>query len=502
MHYYEYWGCKKAPFDNVPDPTMYVSCHASAHTAISETLFAIEEGNECLAVIVGDVGLGKTMSLRMVMDSLQPGKYQIAFIVNPDMSFVQLLKEIIGQLTGEQCEIKKKMDLLETFNRLLFESAEQGKKVVIFIDEANAMSPSTLEKMRLLTNLQPDEVNLFTIVMAGQIEFAKRLAHPKRANLFQRVGTYCTLERIESPAVIRDYVQSRLSLAGATRPIFTDDAVEELWKYSENGVPRLINKICKLSLKAGETNSLREINGDVVSQIGDRFLKVGQYTGRQKVSQPARSVQSILEPSVGGPSQTSPTQASESHPEPVWSPRNTLAKEEPIEHIPKDTESERPPVSFSPPEPFAPTEPPLQSFVESEPPIVQRHGESAEGPSFQTEASRPVTSVITEPSPRTTAPESVPVERAVPPAPPAVDEEVVIDQYDINVRIPADVMTESRNFNEEQCTKLAGLLAAQTIQKNPRLTANWGADPLAVWSEIREAILARLRHNDQNRMAS
>ena len=68
MHYYEYWGCKKAPFDNVPDPTMYVSCHASAHTAISETLFAIEEGNECIAVIVGDVGLGKTLSLRMILD--------------------------------------------------------------------------------------------------------------------------------------------------------------------------------------------------------------------------------------------------------------------------------------------------------------------------------------------------------------------------------------------------------------------------------------------------
>ena len=128
MHYYEYWGLNKAPFDNVPDPSMYVSSHASAANAINETLFAIEEGNECLAVIVGDVGLGKTMSLRMVIDSLDTDKYRIAFIVNPDMSFVQLLKEIIGQLTGQQCEIKKKQDLLETFNRLLFETIRPGKE--------------------------------------------------------------------------------------------------------------------------------------------------------------------------------------------------------------------------------------------------------------------------------------------------------------------------------------------------------------------------------------
>src|SRR5512146_2100944 len=114
--YYEYWGLKKPPFDNVPDPTMYVESHASVENTIAETLFAIEEGNECIAVIVGDVGLGKTLSLRLILDSLAPEKYRVAFITNPDMSFIQLLREIVGQLTGSQCEIRSKMALLETFN--------------------------------------------------------------------------------------------------------------------------------------------------------------------------------------------------------------------------------------------------------------------------------------------------------------------------------------------------------------------------------------------------
>jgi type II secretory pathway predicted ATPase ExeA len=459
MHYYEYWGCKKAPFDNVPDPNMYVSCHASAHTAISETLFAIEEGNECLAVIVGDVGLGKTMSLRMVMDSLQPGKYQIAFVVNPDMSFVQLLKEIVGQLTGEQCEIKKKMDLLETFNRLLFENAEQGKKVVIFIDEANAMSSPTLEKMRLLTNLQPDEVNLFTIVMAGQVEFAKRLAHPKRANLFQRVGTYCTLEKIESPEVVRDYVQNRLSLAGTTRKVFTDDAIEELYRYSEFGVPRLINKMAKLSLKAGETNGLKTINGEIIAQIGNRFQRVTDYSAKQRPARPEPRIEAKQE-----------TKAAE----PILPPPPVRPKEESIE-----------PTRHSPD---------AEAFETDVPSVESVEEAFSERPQVVAAAAAPASEGTAAPKQSNGHAEKVPTSSSM------TDEEVNIDQYGVNVNIPADVITESRTFSEDQCVKLAGLLAAQTIQKHPRLTATWGTDPLVVWSDIREVILTKLKQGQSRAM--
>ena len=272
--YFDYWGLKKPPFDNVPDPSMYVASHTSVENTIAETLFAIEEGNECIAVIVGDVGLGKTMSLRMVIDSLEPSKYKIAFITNPDIPFIQLLREIIGQLTGRQCEEKRKVDLLEIFNKLLFQTADEGRKVLIFIDEANAMSPANLESLRLLTNMQDDNRNLFTIVLAGQIELARRLEHPRRANLFQRIGTYCNIERIESEELVKTYVETRLALAGATKKIFTDDAITAIWIYSENGVPRLINKICKLCMKAGETNNLQEIDGNIVKQISERFQKL------------------------------------------------------------------------------------------------------------------------------------------------------------------------------------------------------------------------------------
>lgn len=111
--YYTYWGLHKPPFDNVPDPSMYVESHSSVENAVAETLFAIEEGGECIAVIVGEVGSGKTLSLRIILDSLDPDRYRIAFITNPATSFVQILRDIIGQITGRVCEATRKVDLLE-----------------------------------------------------------------------------------------------------------------------------------------------------------------------------------------------------------------------------------------------------------------------------------------------------------------------------------------------------------------------------------------------------
>ena len=281
--YYEYWKLQKPPFDNVPDPGMYVDCHVSMESAIAETLFAIEEGNECLAVVVGEVGLGKTLSIRLIIDSLDQEKYRIALITNPGMSFIQLLREIIGQLTGAQCEEKRKADLLELFNRLLFETADQGKKVLIFIDEANAVSPANLESLRLLTNMQDDRRNLFTIILVGQMELAKRLENPRRANLMQRVGTFRLIEKIPSAEMVKTYVETRLALAGGSARIFTDDAIAMFWEYSEHGVPRLINKLAKLCLKAGETNGLQEIDGAIVQDMGERFQNLtGQSRSRNE----------------------------------------------------------------------------------------------------------------------------------------------------------------------------------------------------------------------------
>lgn len=282
MMYLDYWGLEKHPFNNVPDPAMYFDMHQSVDDAVGELLFAIDEGDEVLAVVVGPVGAGKTMSLRIVLDSIDHEKYRIAFVTNPDMTFPQLLREIIGQLQGALCEEKRRDKLLEIFNRMLFETHDSGKRILIFIDEGNVIKPHNLESLRLLTNMQDDKNNLFTIILAGQPELGRRLEDPRRANLFQRIGVYCNIRGIDSLDTMRDYIDHRLERAGLApeRRIFTDDAYRALWDFSENGIPRMINKICKLALKAAETNRLDIIDEKVVAAVGSRFSRT--YTKQTK----------------------------------------------------------------------------------------------------------------------------------------------------------------------------------------------------------------------------
>lgn len=429
--YYEYWGLKKPPFDNVPDPSMYVESHISVENTIAETLFAIEEGNECIAVIVGDVGLGKTLSLRIILDSLDQEKYKIAFITNPDMSFVQLLRETIGQLTGKQCETKGKITLLETFNKLLFETVDEGKKVLIFIDEANAISPANLESLRLLTNMQDDTRNLFTIILSGQMELARRLEHPKRANLFQRIGTYNRIDKIQSEELLKNYVETRLKLAGATKKIFTEDTFPFLWEYSEHGIPRLINKICKLCLKAGETNEFDKIAGEVVNQIGERFQKLTgpDVQKRKPRKRPAK--------------------------EPVREEKEPIHKE-------------------------------IETKIEKEPEKVFVEPEAKKVEHIEERPPEEKIKPVLEPE---TPKETAEIMKEVPTEAPA---EAKIGEFKIKIDIPPNILEQAQSSNRESRLKIAGVLAAQTLEKYPQLTSSSSADPVSIWSEIRDLILNKL----------
>jgi type II secretory pathway predicted ATPase ExeA len=442
--YYEYWGLKKPAFDNVPDPSMYVECHASMESAIAETLFAIEEGDECIAVIVGDVGLGKTMSIRMIIDALDQDKYKIALITNPGISFVQILQEIIGQLTGRQCEEKRKVNLLENFNRLLFSTLGEGRKILIFIDEANAITPMNLENLRLLTNMQGDKRNLFTMVLAGQIEFARRLEHPKRANLFQRVGTYSRIDKLESVDKVRKYVETRMMLAGATKTIFADDAFDILWKQSDHGVPRLVNKLSKLCLKAGETNHFEWITGEIVGQISSRFHKLTGPAIQKRRSR--RSIPTEVQPEgdlITDRNELAEVSLPEEGAGRIEDEETTIIAREPLPQEERTAEPERP----------NPEAKEVMSFI----PQQQSH-EEPEHAKRDSEA------------------------------------EMCIGHVRIKINFPEHLMKQSLSSSQEHCFKLAGGIAAETLRKNPHLITSYSTDPVPIWIEIRDFVLNRITH--------
>jgi type II secretory pathway predicted ATPase ExeA len=457
--YYHYWGLHKPAFDNVPDPSMYVDCHASMENAIAETLFAIEEGDECIAVIVGDVGLGKTMTIRMIIDSLEQEKYKIALITNPGISFVQILQEIIGQLTGNQCHEKRKVNLLEIFNQCLFSTFAEGKKILVFIDEANAITPLNLEQLRLLTNMQSDKRNLFTMVLAGQIEFGRRLEHPKRANLFQRVGTYSRIDKLESAEKVKKYVETRLTLAGAKRSIFTEDAFDRLWVQSDRGVPRLVNKLSKLCLKAGETNDLHRITGEIVDQIGSRFHKLTGPAIEKRRSRtaiprdlPAQSAAAVKDREILAPQFLSET------PDDEYGEAALPARERALECPQDGVAAESLPAREMAPE---------------------YRAEAASG----------------RPDRFTDTAEAM-LTAACPPEEPAPDSgmEICIGQSRITIDLPEHLLQQSLSSSQENRFKLAGGLAAETLRKHPHLIESQAVDPVPIWVAIRDFVLTRMSH--------
>jgi type II secretory pathway predicted ATPase ExeA len=437
--YCEYWNLNKPPFDNVPDPSMYVDSHVSMENVISETIFAIKEGNECFAVIVGDVGLGKTLSLRIIIDSLEMDKYKIALITNPSLSFVQLLKEIIGQITGKQCEEKRKADLLEIFNHLLFETSDKGQKIVVFIDEANALSPANLENLRLLTNMQDDQRNLFTLILAGQMELARRLEHPKRANLFQRIGTYGRIDKLPSEEAVKSYIITRLKLAGTQNKIFDDEAIAVLWEYSDQGIPRLINKICKLCLKAGETNGFKSISAAVTIQVAERFQKLSKSAMQKRKPR--------------------------NRPDPEFSEEESSLMEEMetmeasfIASASPDTEI---PNSISTPN----TDIPIQTKpAPADVSVSEIHPDLSQDDNEHKSSGQ------------------------------EIFEEILIGNHTIALTIPHHIIEEAKLSDRNSKSKLAGYWAAQIVKENPLLTESPLVDPVSIWHDIKDIILERMNN--------
>jgi len=532
--YCDYWNLKKAPFDNVPDPAMYAACHTSMENAVSETIFAVQEADESFAVIISEAGLGKTLALRLIINALDPVKYRAVLITNPSLSFTQLLKEIIVQITGQPCEEVQKGILLDTLRHLLAASMDQGKKIVIFIDEANVLTPANLEDLRLLTNIQDEKRNLLTLVLAGQLELAQRLVHPQQANLFQRIGSYSRIGKLPSIESVKMYIESRLKRAGANIRIFDDECIPMIWEYSEHGVPRLINKICKLCLKAGETNQFDFISADIVAQVAGRLQKLTDSASIQLP--PVRTI------NVSGQDKNEPRANAEEK----KASADVTATEPSDTEISAETESavnmtgEETEILIQFPAALNILPPEERTATDSSDTLLESSGTTVERISnddllkqWEEAISQPsdtavIAAIIEQDvispaseasalleesktdtnncyadkemppadmaSPAADHLDNMPEEPASSAEPPRdVDSDVIIiGEHQVKLGIPKDILKQVKSFNRESANKSAGFWAAQIIKKNPQLTLSAKADPVYLWNEIKDNILKKI----------
>jgi len=267
--YEEYWKLKEKPFMNTPDPRFlyYSPQHEEAQ---SRLLYAVRE-RVGAAVLTGVFGCGKTVIGQALINNLTGeeggGKYKIAFITNPQMEYVELLRSIIRNLKTIELPIKKtelSVDyLLEVLNDILLNNMHDGKDTVIIIDEAHVIKDEKIfEELRLLLNFQLQDRFLLTLLLFGQPELAQRIEHNKQ--LEQRITIKCRLEHLDLKNTI-NYISYRLKIVRRIEPVFTEDAIKLIYENS-GGIPRRINRLCDLCLLAGFAKQTKIIDKKIVQE--------------------------------------------------------------------------------------------------------------------------------------------------------------------------------------------------------------------------------------------
>jgi len=241
--YKNFFGFKERPFKLIPDPA-YLFLSKSHEEALAHLTYAIRQGDGFVE-ITGEVGTGKTTLCRVFLESLDE-ETEVAYIVNPKLDAIQLLKSINDEFHIESGADNTK-DLIDTLNRFLLEEKSRGKRVLLLIDEAQNLSMPVMEQIRLLSNLETTRSKLIQIILVGQPELGEMLDSHELRQLGQRITLRCHLRPLDLGET-RDYILHRIGIAAKKQSVhFTRWAYRVIYRFS-GGIPRLINIICDRAL--------------------------------------------------------------------------------------------------------------------------------------------------------------------------------------------------------------------------------------------------------------
>ncbi len=244
--YLQHFGLTEFPFGITPDTSFAFSAH-SHQEALNTLLVALQCGEGFLK-ITGEVGTGKTLLCRRLLQSLGD-KAVTAYLPNPNLEPQTLLLALAEELRLDGAADLDQYHLLRKINLALLGHARGNRRVVLCIDEAQAMPLATLEALRLVSNLETEKRKLLQIVLFGQPELDDKLANQSVRQLLQRITFHHRLSGLDRDEVVL-YLQHRMRVAGYRgEPMFSAGAVRALRRASR-GTPRLINILAHKSLLA------------------------------------------------------------------------------------------------------------------------------------------------------------------------------------------------------------------------------------------------------------
>ena len=209
--YTEFYGLHEKPFSLTPDPR-FLFLSESHREAIAHLLYGVEQGEGFIAV-TGEVGTGKTTLCRAMIQRL--GKEaEVAYVFNPTLSGEELLRAISIEF-GLITEGYTRADLNHQLNEFLLETSREGRRALLIVDEAQNLEPSTLEEIRMLSNLETSSSKLIQILLFGQPELDELLDSPELRQLRQRITVRWSLAPLTEDET-KEYVRHRLRVAAAS----------------------------------------------------------------------------------------------------------------------------------------------------------------------------------------------------------------------------------------------------------------------------------------------
>ena len=289
--YESFYGLNERPFSIQPDPGfLYMGKrHSLAYTMLQYAIL----NRAGFTVICGDIGCGKTTLIHRLLRELGE-EVTVGFVTNthPDLAD---LTEWIMLAFGQPYDALTPVARYDAFQRFLISEYSKGRRVVLIVDEAQNLSASAVESLRMISNINADKDQLIQIILVGQPQLRELLRRPELQQFAQRIAADFFITPLNSIEVA-EYIEHRLKVAGRDQRLFTPDATANIAKAT-HGVPRSINILCDMALVYGFAAEAQLIDGKLVDDVlrdrseygvlGDTNVDITPPGGGPKVKRPA-----------------------------------------------------------------------------------------------------------------------------------------------------------------------------------------------------------------------